>query len=63
MKLGDREVEYNRDFRMYITTRLSNPHYTPEISTKVAIVNFGVKMLGQFLFITFLTLTNKRETL
>lgn len=43
MKLGDKEVEYNPDFRFYITTKLSNPHYTPEISTKTTIVNFAVK--------------------
>ncbi|XP_076454460.1 dynein axonemal heavy chain 2-like [Babylonia areolata] len=46
MKLGDREIEYNHDFRFYITTRLSNPHYPPEISTKTLIVNFAVKLQG-----------------
>ena len=35
MKLGDKEVENNPDFRFFLTTKLSNPHYTPEISTKV----------------------------
>lgn len=43
MKLGDKEVEYSPEFRFYITTKLSNPHYTPEISTKTTIVNFAVK--------------------
>ncbi|KAK7469836.1 hypothetical protein BaRGS_00036165, partial [Batillaria attramentaria] len=46
MKLGDKEIEYNFDFRFYITTKMSNPHYTPEISTKTAIVNFAVKEQG-----------------
>nr|XP_020476144.1 LOW QUALITY PROTEIN: dynein heavy chain 2, axonemal [Monopterus albus] len=46
MKLGDREVEYNPEFRFYITTKLSNPHYTPEISAKTTIVNFAVKEQG-----------------
>ncbi|XP_025080372.1 dynein heavy chain 2, axonemal-like isoform X3 [Pomacea canaliculata] len=46
MKLGDKEVEYNPEFHFYITTRMSNPHYTPEISTKTAIVNFAVKEQG-----------------
>ncbi|XP_042256267.1 dynein axonemal heavy chain 2 [Thunnus maccoyii] len=46
LKLGDKEVEYNPDFRFYITTKLSNPHYTPEISTKTTIVNFAVKEQG-----------------
>ena len=46
MKLGDKEVEYNPDFRFYLTTKLNNPHYTPEISTKATIVNFCVKQQG-----------------
>ncbi|XP_036403568.1 dynein heavy chain 2, axonemal [Megalops cyprinoides] len=46
MKLGDKEVEYSPEFRFYITTKLSNPHYTPEISTKTTIVNFAVKEQG-----------------
>lgn len=48
IKIGDKEVEYNPDFRFYITTKLSNPHYTPEISTKTTIVNFAVKEQGEF---------------
>lgn len=43
LRLSDREVEYDPDFRLYITTKLPNPHYTPEISTKTTIVNFAVK--------------------
>ena len=46
IKLGDKEVDYNFDFKLYITTKLSNPHYTPEISTKATIVNFAVKEQG-----------------
>lgn len=49
IRLGDKEVEFNSDFKFYITTKLSNPHYTPEISTKTAIVNFAVKEQGHFL--------------
>ncbi|CAL1538804.1 unnamed protein product [Lymnaea stagnalis] len=46
MRLGDKEIEYNDSFRFYITTKMSNPHYTPEISTKATIVNFAVKEQG-----------------
>ena len=46
IKLGDKEIEYNPEFRFYITTKMSNPHYTPEISTKTTIVNFAVKEQG-----------------
>ena len=46
IRLGDKEVEYNEDFRFYITTKLSNPHYPPEISTKTTLVNFAIKEQG-----------------
>ena len=46
IRLGDKEVEYNLKFRFYICTKMSNPHYTPEISTKTTIVNFSVKEQG-----------------
>ncbi|XP_061138372.1 dynein axonemal heavy chain 2 [Syngnathus typhle] len=46
LKLGDKELDYSPEFRFYITTKLSNPHYTPEISTKTTIVNFAVKEQG-----------------
>ncbi len=35
LKLGDSVVEYNQDFRFYITTALRNPHYLPETAVKV----------------------------
>lgn len=37
LNFGDNMLEYNRDFRLYITTRLRNPHYLPEIAVKVSI--------------------------
>jgi len=46
LRLGDKEIEWSTDFRFYITTKLSNPHYPPEISTKVSIINFAVKEQG-----------------
>ena len=46
IKLGDKEVDYNPEFRFYLTTKLANPHYTPEISTKATICNFCVKQQG-----------------
>lgn len=46
IKFGDNEIEYNKNFKLYITTRMSNPHYTPEVSCKVTCVNFSVKESG-----------------
>uniref|UniRef100_A0A8D2DP18 Dynein axonemal heavy chain 1 n=1 Tax=Sciurus vulgaris TaxID=55149 RepID=A0A8D2DP18_SCIVU len=46
MKLGDTVIPYHEDFRMYITTKLPNPHYTPEISTKLTLINFTLSPSG-----------------
>ena len=40
IKLGDAVIPYHEDFKFYITSKLPNPHYTPETSTKVTLVNF-----------------------
>ena len=42
IKLGDSTVEWNKDFRLYMTTVLRNPHYLPEVSVKVCILNFMI---------------------
>ncbi|KAI1890876.1 hypothetical protein AGOR_G00158120 [Albula goreensis] len=46
MKLGDAIIPYHDDFKMYITTKLPNPHYSPEISTKVTLINFTLSPSG-----------------
>jgi dynein heavy chain len=46
IRLGDKDVEFNPDFRLFMTTKLANPRYAPEISTKAAIINFAVKEQG-----------------
>jgi hypothetical protein len=35
IRLGDAAVEFSPDFRLYITTKLVNPHYLPELAVKV----------------------------
>ena len=32
--------------RLYITTKLRNPHYLPEVAVKVTMVNFMITPLG-----------------
>lgn len=46
IKLGDKEVEWDSNFRLYMTSKLSNPHYGPEISGKTMIINYGVTQQG-----------------
>lgn len=35
IKLGDSSVEWSAHFKFYMTTKLRNPHYPPELCTKV----------------------------
>ncbi|XP_073447685.1 dynein axonemal heavy chain 1 [Aquarana catesbeiana] len=46
LRLGDAVIPYHDDFRMYITTKLPNPHYPPEICTKVTLINFTLSPSG-----------------
>ncbi|XP_051768758.1 dynein axonemal heavy chain 1 [Ctenopharyngodon idella] len=46
LKLGDSVIRYHDDFKMYITTKLPNPHYSPETSTKVTLINFTLSPSG-----------------
>lgn len=34
IRLGDATVEYSSDFKFYMTTKLRNPHYLPEVAVK-----------------------------
>jgi len=40
LKLGGEEVEYDPAFQLYLQTKLSNPHYKPEIAAQCTLINF-----------------------
>ncbi|KAF4700806.1 hypothetical protein FOZ62_006067, partial [Perkinsus olseni] len=46
IRLGTEDVPYSHDFAFYITTKMPNPHYLPEICIKVTIINFTVTPSG-----------------
>jgi len=46
IKMGDSTLEFHNSFKFYITTKLPNPHYLPEVSTKVTLINFMITPAG-----------------
>lgn len=46
MRIGNIDVEYDNKFRFYMTTKISNPHYLPDVWIQVTIVNFMVTAKG-----------------
>ncbi|BBN11637.1 hypothetical protein Mp_5g13570 [Marchantia polymorpha subsp. ruderalis] len=46
IKIGENIIPYHKDFKFYITTKLRNPHYAPEVSVKVTLLNFFVTPEG-----------------
>ncbi|KAI9190103.1 hypothetical protein H9P43_001536 [Blastocladiella emersonii ATCC 22665] len=46
IRLGDSTIEYSPNFKLYITTKLRNPHYLPELQTKVSLLNFMITPEG-----------------
>lgn len=46
MLCANKLIEYNDNFRLYVTTYLSNPHYLPEIATKIVLIDFTLTESG-----------------
>ena len=46
VRLGDSNVDYDENFRFFMTTKMPNPHYIPEICIKVTMINFTVTFEG-----------------
>ena len=46
IKIGERSIPYNDSFKFFLTTTLPNPHYSPETSVKVTILNFSITPVG-----------------
>ncbi|XP_067124238.1 dynein axonemal heavy chain 1-like [Centruroides vittatus] len=46
IKFGNSVIPFNTNFHLYITTKLSNPHFTAEMSSKVNVINFVLSSSG-----------------
>uniref|UniRef100_A0A5F8HIF6 Dynein axonemal heavy chain 6 n=1 Tax=Monodelphis domestica TaxID=13616 RepID=A0A5F8HIF6_MONDO len=46
IRLGDSDIDYDKNFKFYMTTKMPNPHYLPEVCIKVTIINFTVTKSG-----------------
>ncbi|XP_022821404.1 dynein heavy chain 8, axonemal-like [Spodoptera litura] len=46
VKFGDKEIDVMLSHKIYITTKLPNPAYTPEVSARTSIIDFTVTIQG-----------------
>ena len=46
VRIGDKTIDWDDNFRLYFTTKLTNPSYTPEIMGKINLINYCVTMDG-----------------
>merc|ERR1719446_1944817 len=46
IQLSDKECEYSETFSLVLCTKLTNPHFSPEIFAQLTIINFTVTMTG-----------------
>ena len=46
IKLGDSIIDFDDLFNLYMTTKMPNPHYAPEVCIKVTLINFTVTQEG-----------------
>ena len=44
--LGDKEIDFDPNFRLYLTTKLANPIYTPKVFGSAIIINYSVTFKG-----------------
>ena len=46
IRIGDSSLDYDDGFKYFMTTKLPNPHYLPEVCIKVTLINFSVTFKG-----------------
>eukprot|EP00961_Rhodomonas_salina_P038056 511646-Rhodomonas_salina.1 len=46
IRIGDSEVDYDPGFRLFLASKLPNPHYMPETCIQTTLINFTVTKAG-----------------
>ena len=46
IEFGNQMIDYSAQFKLFITTKHQNPHFMPEVSNKVAVINFTITHSG-----------------
>uniref|UniRef100_A0A8D0L2M4 Dynein axonemal heavy chain 11 n=1 Tax=Sphenodon punctatus TaxID=8508 RepID=A0A8D0L2M4_SPHPU len=46
IRIGDKECRFHPKFRLFLHTKLANPHYKPEIQAQTTLINFTVTRDG-----------------
>lgn len=46
IKIGDKEVDFNVNFKIILQTKLANPHFKPEMQAQTTLINFTVTRDG-----------------
>ena len=46
INIADTEMDYDPNFRLFMTSRLANPHFSPELAAKTTIIDFTVTQDG-----------------
>jgi dynein heavy chain len=44
--LGDKEIDYDPNFRLYLISKLANPVYTPKVFGSAMVINYSVTFKG-----------------
>ena len=69
IKIGDVEIQYHNDFKMFITSKQANADFLPDLTTKVALViqvtlvNFSVTAEGMVEQLLDIVINNERPDL
>lgn len=46
LKIGDSNIEFDPNFKLFIQTKTPNPNFLPEIFIRATVINFTVTELG-----------------